>query len=45
MKDLTDIVSEFCSENNLEVAECDRKVAIREVDGKKYDGLTFRLEK
>ena len=29
----------------LGFAECNRNVGTREVDGQKYDGLTFRLEK
>ena len=33
-----------CAEK-LGFAECDRKVAIREVDGKKYDALTFKRKK
>lgn len=33
-----------CAEK-LGFQECNRNVATREVDGKKYDGLTFRLEK
>ena len=33
-----------CAEK-LGFKECNRNVGIREVDGKKYDGLTFRLRK
>ena len=33
-----------CAEK-LGFVECNRNVDIREVDGQKYDGLTFRLEK
>ena len=29
----------------LGFAECNRNIGTREVDGKKYDGLTFRLER
>ena len=33
-----------CAEK-LGFVECNRNVGTREVDGQKYDGLTFRLEK
>lgn len=33
-----------CAEK-LGFVECDRRPGLREVDGKKYDALTFRLEK
>lgn len=33
-----------CAEK-LGFVECNRNVGIREVDGQKYDGVTFRLEK
>ena len=33
-----------CAEK-LGFVECNRNVGAREVDGKKYDGLTFRLKK
>ena len=33
-----------CAEK-LGFVECNRYVDIREVEGKTYDGLTFRLEK
>ena len=33
-----------CAEK-LGFVECNRNIGTREVDGKKYDGLTFRLEK
>lgn len=32
------------SAEKLGFVECNRNVGVREVDGKKYDGLTFRLE-
>ncbi len=33
-----------CAEK-LGFIECDRDVGIREIDGEKYDGLTFKAEK
>ena len=33
-----------CTEK-LGFVECNRNVGTREVDGKKYDGLTFRLKR
>ena len=33
-----------CAEK-LGFAECDRDVGTREVDGQKYDGLTFKIKK
>lgn len=33
-----------CAEK-LGFVECNRNIGMREVEGKLYDGLTFRLEK